>query len=70
MIKTTDEQVNELSPEDRANFLETLEAVLNDSTWLAFRGLEGTGDEMVKMVLYGEMFENDSSYLHRGKQEN
>ena len=70
MVQTTDKQISELSPENRENFLKTLDDVIRDSTWQALRGLEGTGTEMVKMVLYGEMFEKDYSYLHRGKQEN
>ncbi|MDD5699862.1 MAG: hypothetical protein PHH00_01560 [Candidatus Nanoarchaeia archaeon] len=70
MAKTTDKQIDELPAEDRDRFMKTLGAVLEDSVWQALRGLEGTGCEMIKMVLYREMFDADFSYLNRGEQQN
>ncbi len=64
-FKNTSEKIKQLSGESRERFQQNLASV--DETWLSFRGLDDSncGENMVKIVLYKEMFENDFSYLHR-----
>ncbi len=64
MVKTIDDQINELPFGEKKRFMETLDAVRQDSYWQRLRGLEKAGEQTIKSILYGEMFNNDFSYLH------
>ena len=61
------EKIEQLSEEDRGKFNENLSAILEDDEWFSHRGLDDSNysGQMVKMILYNEIFENDFSYLHR-----
>ncbi|MCK5149382.1 hypothetical protein KAJ87_00460 [Candidatus Pacearchaeota archaeon] len=56
--------VEELSLEDIKNFEKTLTCVLEDRIWLKLRRLQDYNENIVGVVLYREMFEDDFSLLH------
>jgi len=70
-----DDKINALAPEERSQFKEALAGILLDDkstdkipNWLVLRGFDvinGYSIDMVKLTLYREMFEGDSSYVHR-----
>lgn len=61
------EKIEQLSGENKERFQQNLASVLEDDSWFSLRGLDDSNysEQMVKMILYNEMFENDFSYLHR-----
>ncbi len=60
-----DDKVNALNETDRANFRQTLSAVLGDDLWLSLRGFaDNYSPDMVRLTLYREMYERDFSRLH------
>ena len=62
-----DDKIKALSIQDRNRFEETLQAVFESDDWLGLRGFddESFSQDMVRLVLYREMFEGDYSYLER-----
>jgi 2-oxo-4-hydroxy-4-carboxy--5-ureidoimidazoline (OHCU) decarboxylase len=61
-----DDKINELPPEQRRKFKETLSAVFEEDTWMAQRGFDNCNysPDMVRLTLYREMYEKDFSRLH------
>lgn len=70
-----DDKVKALPEKNRRDFEETLEAIKVDgfsrpNSWLNLRDFkEGYSPDMVKLVLYMEMYENDFSRLHNSGGE-
>jgi len=60
-----DTKIEQLSEVARERFQQNLAAVLEDDTWLSFRGLDASNydENMLRVILYREMFENDFSYF-------
>jgi hypothetical protein len=75
-MSNIDDKINALPENDRVNYLEALRGIEVDgfsrpTTWLSVRDFKSPySREMVKIVLYAEMFEGDTSRLHGPDRRN
>ena len=64
MEKYIENKINTLSPEDKKEFDLTLDVVSQDEFWLSRRGLSNAPREIIEIILYQEMIEDNYSRLH------
>jgi hypothetical protein len=65
ILKGVDSEIASLPPKEKKRFEEAYKSAVSDDMWLSQRGMaDRTDEQVVKKILYNEMFHKDYSVLH------